>query len=354
MRDATDIHLQQLIVHILDPGHANSLVLSERALPLENEQRLAAYFVTHIQNSLQDPTAKAARFVTVDEASVSGVCQAMRGGELDLVEGSRRLATQLYSTMAKDQRISAGELAVCLYQAGQGASVTRYLALLKIDPSEVFRHKTERDPHGHLYVRFEIETDVLPTTREKLQKCAFVQPLDPSPEYDMMLLDRQGPGRRLVARFFTEDFLGAELALDSRQRTDRLSKGLVIAQNQLRAALQPQEHERLRQAIDSTVTAATMNVDTWLEALPLQEEHKEHINQVVSSMLPDREFAIDATCAQHLIQKQRLRGDHDLRLERPAANYDQIVRSVELVREPGTPPYYRIVLHTEKWEEVLR
>ena len=53
--------------------------------------------------------------------------------------------------MKGNPRISPGELAICLYHTETRPS-TRYLGLLKIDPSAVFRHKTERDSPGRLCV----------------------------------------------------------------------------------------------------------------------------------------------------------------------------------------------------------
>ncbi len=356
MRYATDIQLDQLVAHILNPWQPNGYVLSERLLPLDKNQPLVDYFVGHIQNSLQDPAARAASFVALGGDSTSGIIQAMLDGSLDLVRGSRELAERLYNIIARDERISAGDLAVGFYRAGNKPHVPRYLALLKIDPSEAFRHKTDRDAQGNLYVNFEIETDVMPTTREKLQKCAFIQPLDPRPEYDMMLLDRQvRPSvSRPVARFFAVDFLGAQLTLDARQRTDRLYTSLVSAHNQLRHILRPQEDEILHQATDTAVTSAAFNFDNWLAALRLPEEHKEQIERVLSQDLPDREFEIDTTFSQQLIRKRRFRGEHGLRVEVAADWQNQVIRSVERIEDPGAPPYYRVVIHTERWEEVLR
>ena len=96
MRYATDIQLDQLIVHILNPWQPNGFVLSERTLPLDSNQRLVDYFAAHIQNSLQDPAAKAARFVALDGEAVSGICKVLLNGGLDMVEGSRLLAERLY------------------------------------------------------------------------------------------------------------------------------------------------------------------------------------------------------------------------------------------------------------------
>ncbi|MBE9573273.1 MAG: nucleoid-associated protein, partial [Proteobacteria bacterium] len=115
MRNATDIQLDQLIVHILDPKRPDGFVLSECTIPLGGDQRIVDYFVTHIQNSLKNPTAKAARFVVIDDEIVSGICKALLEDRLNFVEGSRRLAQELYEIIAKDRRINACDLAVCLY-----------------------------------------------------------------------------------------------------------------------------------------------------------------------------------------------------------------------------------------------
>ena len=79
---------------------------------------------------------------------------------------------------------------------------------------------------------------------------------------------------------------------------------------------------------------------------------KEEIDQIVSQMLPDREFAIDTTYAQGLTRKRRFRGDRGLLLSVPAETYDKIIRSVERVEDPGAPAFYRVTIHTERWEEV--
>ena len=353
MRDATNIQLEQLIVHILDPNNPDGIIQSERTIPLEGKQRLVDYFIGHIQNSLKNPLVKAARFDAIDNEIVSGICKDLLQDNLDLVEGSRKLAQKLYDIIAKDKRINACDLAVCFYRAEKHNRVSRYLALLNIEPSEVFRHKKTQDPKGKLYVDYEIETEVMPTTGEKLQKCAFIQQLDPRSDYDMMLLDRQKHGKD-VAKFFIKDFMGATPAFDARQRTDSLYKGLISAHNQIRSELQPHENESLDQAIQVAIKSDRINLDTWIKALPLSEVHKSQIEQVVSQNLPDREFEIDKTYAHKLIRKRRFHGDHGLKVLIEASEdiYKQVIRSVEPINEPGALPYYRITIHTNKWEEV--
>lgn len=353
MRDASNIQLDQLIVHILDPRRPNGFVLSECIIPLDGNQRLFDYFIGHIENSLKDSTTKAASFVAIDDKIVSGICKALLQDRLDLVEGSRKLAQQLYDIIAKDKRINSCDLAVCFYRAKKQNRVSRYLALLNIEPSEVFHHTQVRDPQGRLYVNFEIETEVMPTTGEKLQKCAFIQQLEPRPDYDMMLLDRQKQGKD-VAKFFIKDFMGATMALDARQRTDKLYNGLISARNQIRSELQPHENESLDQAIQVAIKSDNINLDTWVKALPLSEKHKQQIDQVVSQKLPDREFEIDKTYAQNLIRKRTFRGDYGLKImiEASEEKYKKVIKSVKHVEKPGAPPYYCIEIHTEKWDEV--
>ncbi len=356
MRYISDIQLDQAIVHIVDPGQPNGYILSERALPLAANPSLVEYFIGHVRNSLRDPTASAARFATLSPGGAAQICAGLLAGQQDLVDGSRQLADRLYQIIAKDKRIKGGSLAVCLYHSDDYPTTPAFLALLKIDPGQAYRPRIEKDASGKLLVNFEIESNVMPSAREKLQKCAFIQPLDPRPEYDMILLDRQArPDEALqVARFFKETFLEAEHAFDARQRTKRLYRALLSAQNQLRPELTPAQVDDLSQAIAGAVNSDTISLDEWIEALPLADEQKQQVNEVVVANLPDREFEIDRAYGQELSQKRRFRGDHDLRVEVPAEHYAQIIRSAEQITPPGEPPRWRVVIETEKWEEVTK
>jgi hypothetical protein len=356
MRYVKNIELEKLIVHILDPSHANGKTLSQRTLPLEESPKLVEYFQRHIQNSLQDPATKAARFANL-ESPACQLCTKILNGSQDLVLASRALADLLYQAMGSDKRISGGDLAVALYRADAGSGATQYLSLMKIDPTDAFRHMQKRDSQNRLYVTFELEPDVMPTTREKLQKCAFVQALQPRPaDYDMMLLDKQEKqvGALAVAKFFAEGFLGAELAMDDRERTDRLYRSLVSAQNLLRPQLTPVQDEQLRQAIDGAMAAQAIDLDAFIAPLALAQSQKDMIEQVVSQALPDREFAIDASYAQQLVQKRHFRGDHGMRLTVSAEHYHDMVESVEVVTEAGGPDYHRITLRSREWKEIMK
>jgi hypothetical protein len=257
--------------------------------------------------------------------------------------------------MSKDRRISTGDLVVCFYEA-ENTPNARYLALLKIDPSRVFRHTTKTDAQGRTYVGFEVESEAMPTVRERLQKCAFIRPLAPRPDYDMLLLDRQAGMARDVAKFFAEDFLGVDSAFDARMRTNLLYRSLVSARNQLTPdVISRQEQADLDDAIRGAMALERINVDTWIDGLDASPQVKAHIERVVAKNLPDRKFELDRPAAQALIRKRRFRGDGGLKVEVRADAYDQVVHAVRHVSEaPGKPPYYEVVIHTERWDEVTR
>jgi hypothetical protein len=350
MRDATNITIRELIIHILDP-QGQGLVLSSVAVPLEDSQPLVEYISGHILASLKDSGIKAARFRNLNPEQSSGVCRGMLRGDIPLVEGSRQLAQELYSIMERDHRITPGDLAICIYQANN-YPYTHFLGIMKVDPAQIFRHVILEDEDGEAYVSFETMPEAF--TSERLQKCAFIQPLEPRhPEYDMLLLDRQ---QRLaengsVARFFSETFLDAEEAFDARKMTEIVYRGLVNAENRVRERLTGEETDSLEEGILQAVASRRLNLDTWLDTLPLAEEIKQEIDQAVSPRLPTREVPIDRGFSQQLIRRVKYRGAGGLRLEVPSENYNTVVVSEEYVTgDPKRPPYYRIVIETEEWK----
>ena len=352
MRDAANLTIRELIIHILDP-QGQGLVLSNVAVPLESSPALVDYFSSHIQTSLKDPGIKSTRFRNINPEQPSGVCRGILRGDIPLAEGSHRLAQELYAILERDRRITSSDLALCLFQA-ENYPYTRFLGIMKVDPALIFRHVILQDQRGDTYVSFETLSQAF--TSERLQKCAFVQPLEPRhPEFDMLLLDRQ---QRIaengsIARFFSETFLDAEEAYDARKMTGIVYRGLVNAENRVRQRLTGEENETLEDSILQAVTSRRLNLDDWLENLPLAEEIKQEIDQAVSPRLPARELSIDRGFSQQLVRKVKYRGEGGLRLEVPSENFYTLVVSEEhITDDPERPPYYRIVIETEEWKRV--
>lgn len=352
MRDATNISIRELIVHILDP-QAQGLVLSNAPIPLETSPSLIEYFSGHILTSLKDAGIKSARFRNINPQQPSGICRGILRDELPLVEGSQRLAGELYANLERDRRITSGDLAVCIFQA-ENYPYTRFLGIMKVDPAQIFRHVIQKDAQGNTYVTFEAMAEAF--TTEKLQKCAFIQPLEPRhPEFDMLLLDRQSrlAENGSIARFFSETFLDAEEVLDARKMTEIVYRGLVHAENHLRERLSEEECESLEEGILQAITTRRLNLDSWLEDLPLAVEVKQEIDQTLRPRLPAREVVLDRSYSQQLVSKIKYRGEGGLRLEVPAENYNTLIVSEKYITDdPDRPPYYRIVIESEVWKRV--
>lgn len=356
MRDADGIQIEEMIVHILD-ARGRGLILSRASIPIDGEenQALRNYFTAHISDSLGTPAATAARFKHTGENTPFSLCLGLLNSSLSLVDASQELARLLYAILERDIRTTPADLAVCFYTT-ENYPGQRFLAILKIDPSEVFRHVVVTDDRGDpYYVTYQPDPNAF--TREKLQKCAFVRDLDPRrrDDYDMILLDRQVRDRRRrdVARYFQEEFLDAEDALDDSKRTDRLYFGIVNGLNAITSELDPRERLQLNQQVEAAITATEINLDDWIDRLPVPEWARERLDQSIRQRLPDRAFSLDPNYGKKLVRKRYFEGNFGFKLQVDRDDYDQIFQEVEPVRgDDGEIEYHRIVLHVPGWKEV--
>jgi hypothetical protein len=352
MRNIQSIKSIDLIIHILEP-QGQGLVLSQAPLPLQAHPELNDYFGRHILNTLHDSAARAARFRNINPEQASGACRELLREETTLVEGSQRLAKELYALMERDGRITGGDLIVCLFTS-DAYPYTRFLAILKVDPAQIFSHSVKQDRKGNTYVSFEPLKAAF--TNERLQKCAVIQPLEPRhPEFDMLLIDRQSRiESSSVARFFSESFLDAQEAQDARAVTQRVSKSLVSVQNDLREQLTPQENRQLESGIESALASRRVNLDTWVKELPLPAAAKQLIERRLPQDLPERSFSLDAELGKQIASVRKYRGDHGLRMELPAGEFPDLVVEAEYIEDdPEKGSYYRIVIETKTWKRVV-
>ena len=358
MRNATNIQVcnNEVAMHILDPKHAhNGTVISAHPISLSGKDDLLAFFCGHIQNGLKDSTSKAAMFKYIDAALPSGLCAGLLDHSLQLLPTSQRLAELLNTVMNNNHNISSGDLVVCLFEADNYPGI-RFVALLKIDPSNAFLQETLLDDQGLPYIDLQLRPNALPTIKERLQKCAFIQPLKPrNPDYDMLLLDRQSSadqGKR-IAKFFIDDFLDAVYSYDTTQRTKRLYEGLVSAHTQIKSSLSDEQNEDIDNRIRDAVTAQSINLDIWLEQLPISDDHKRKINEVLLNYMPDREFEIDREEGDRVSRKRRFRAEYQFRLSLTAEGYKRIVKEDRWHEEDETRPrYHRLIIETETWDEI--
>ncbi len=350
MGTASTITIKEIILHRLSADETGKAPqCSQRRLPANTDPDVFAYFQTHIGNSLAHPQARAARFKDLGQP-VAGACQDLLAGG-DLVAASQLLAEALYGVVKEDRRIAQGDLIVCLYDRGNKKTSNRGLALLKIDPVQVFEHQALTDQEGRKYITL-VKKGAMPTTREELQKCAFIRPLkarltEPA-DLEMTLLDRQRTGDKEVADFFSRGFLGATLVVDDRQATLRAIDAFAELENELRPLdlWQPVEPE-VRKVLSAPRAHLSKRLVGRLGLPPqVRERFEESLRK---KEILDLRFTVEGTALAKATQKTVYEGDYELEVKVLASQFETVVRSVKrLVPEVGLP-YFEITLHTKQW-----
>jgi len=338
MRDAMDVHVERAIVHIVN-HRQQRLVLSEAELSLQSGSEFQKYLDDQVKNALGDSGTSAAKFVPEGDGTTASLCHGILRDTEQLLDSSQKLAQCLFNAMRTDRRITPGSLVVCLYTASNYKA--KFLALIKIDPSDVLVQKVEKDRRGRRIVSFDIRGDAMPTARERLQKAALIQPKRRGADYDLLLLDRQVA--KVAANFFAKDFLNAAPALDTYARTERFYIGTQIAYNRLtqpsekgQPVLTPEQADVLLQQIDVALQTQTLNTNEWVANLDLPAEAKQVITEEVVNQLPvDRQFNMDTEYAQKkLVKKYRFRGDYGVLIEVEADYYKTVVTSRKDIKRP--------------------
>ena len=321
--------------------------MSSRELPLDDSPKLGEFFAGHIRNGLKDSQTRAAKWLTSQiPAQVPAVCQALLDGTQDLITASHQLATALHEAIGGDQRIARGTLAVCVYyDAASDPDAERFIALVKLDPSDVFRPEWQTDEEGLSFLSVSELPDALPTLHERLQKCAFVRARRPGDEYQLLVLDRQVAD--VSARFFMEGFLGAEVAFDDRALTEGLYRALISARRQLQTTLPVDRLIALDDAIRGLFAGEAVDLGEWLPTLPPAERNA--IDNEVRQRHLDRAFALHrGTQARLLGGKIRYRGDNGLQVQVDRDSYADMVELDEI--EGQVPRRFRVIIETSTWE----
>lgn len=338
MRNYTDIRVQRGALHVVAPK-GGRLRPTETALDLGDG--VGEFLAGHVVGGLADSKAKAAKFIVVGQGRTSELCGRILSSGTQFVERTGQLAQLLYTASEGDERVSDGSFVVLRCRSAE----EHFVAMLKLDPSNQYRTVEDEDEQGRRRNRMELETGILPSVRERVLKAAFVRSVG-GDEYDMLVLDRQRPGE-VVSRFFIQDFLGAEPALDARTRTTTLYKALTNVKNEVAPEMEPVERERLEVYIKGQVAGDHVNIDELVAGLPVEDEVRERFDERIKAALPDREFEVDRDTAVNLLKSRRFTGDNGLRVSVP----DQFFRDMVDPQPPGDDGFWTITIRTRHWRE---
>ena len=350
MRGFQDIKVLRGVTHILAPRDPTVLLrLSEAELPLDGG--VSEILASLVSGGLHDAQAKAAAFVVRGHTHPSGIFARLLGPSPRLVALSKGLARNLYAIAQHDVRVSDGTLAVVLCSAVSASGApARFPALLKLDPAAALRTVMDKDPHTkRARVRLELDPHALQSNSASIQKCAFVRVVDPSAEFEMLVVDRQ---RRpeVVSHFWVGDFLGAKVVLDAPERTKRLYRSLLAGRNNVEPDLEVADLAKLDQIIAGTVVQASVNLDNLIENLPFSRSIRERIDTVVSRSLPDRVFDLDPVVSAQFNRRRTYQGDNGLRLSVEAA-FSGMVHVEDIEKGTQKARRRKIWFETQTWKE---
>ncbi len=362
MLTATQVKVERAIVHIVNHLKPKKSVKSQNELPLNSNEHLRAYFEEQIANALGDTALSQAVFDNATNTNASAnLCLTAINQPRKFITSSQDLADALLTAMGTDGRIKpeSSNLALCLYSLPP--SPVKYLALLKLDPSEALVQKIELDSSGRpLWVNFEVREDAMPTAHERMQKAAIILAQRSKDGHDLLLLDRQTA--KEAANFFALKFLNAQPILDAKKRTDRLYNALVAAHNRLTPAtptpgkphLEVEKADEFLDEIDSVMRKSKIDTEDWLQNLALPEDAKQVIGNEIQRRLPvEKEFDLDPEYAQELNPKRRIKGNHNVIFEVDAANWNDVVSNEERSIVKGEKVLY-LKIKITNYQEVLK
>jgi hypothetical protein len=319
---------------------------SEAELNLEGKDDLRVFFTNHIANSLADGRGRIAKFKNINPKDPSGICAGILEGSTDFVEGTTQIAQRLYEIL-HDGRTKEADLAIAQYEA-KNFPKEQFIALLKIDPAQVFEHEfIEVD--GKLVVNYKPLINAF--TDQKLQKCAFIQSIEPKrhPDYDMVLLD---PKSKEVAQYFKDKLLDCEESYDAKIRTRKLWQSFVQAGNLISDRLGPEEVDEFEQQREAAMRRTSINYENFINTLDLSEDDKEDVQKIFSSRLPDRDFEIDQDYVEKIAKKRIFTGKYGLRVQVDSQYYNQVIELGDEIVEEGKVVGRKIILHARDWQEV--
>lgn len=344
MRHLTDIKIHQAAVHVVAPRRGELLRSSTQ---IELDEGVQSFLSAHVKKGLVDGNAIAANFRVTGTDRAEGVCRSIIKSAKSFVPRSGALAKMLFDASRSagqvDARVSDGTLVVARCSASNAGATTRFVALLKLDPSDAYRAE-ESEVDGRPVIRLVVQPNTLPSPRERLQKGAFIQAV--GSDFDALAVDHQRRGT-VVSDFFLDGFLGLEAASDDVERTRNFYRTMQRTFDDTKHQLSTTEYTTLDTFLRGAISGGSVDVDAITEALPAPPAVKEEFTAVLDS-LPDRHFDTDEATVVALLQRRTFRGDHGLRVSARSPHFDDMVD----VRTPadGSDDYI-ITIRTKEWSE---
>lgn len=205
-----DIHLQQVIIHIMD-STMGMPVLSDQIL--DHGSDFGDFVRAHIFRLLESDDMKKCSF---DENSqVEAVLEEYRQDQF--VACSQKLGELLYGVMNKNIDIPPADLLVVEYQVEQQP----FLALLKMNYKTYYTHMTDSDPWGNSNSVIK-QKAILPGENQKLAEAALIDLTDKS----LRLIEKKYDVNGVKTNYFSQSFLQCHGSLSPKTKLAIVTKAV--------------------------------------------------------------------------------------------------------------------------------
>lgn len=206
------ISITEAVLHILD-SNSEEPILNEYTLELNDE--IYKFLLKHVERCLKDEELRYALF-NPERNIVKDLSQEYLNGENNFLAVSKELATQMFLLIKSKGSISSCDLLIVSISTEYGP----LLGIIKMDYIKNYVHNIE-------FIEEKIGINIvpqftgLPVSSQRIQKCAFIKPLRPDQEFNLMVIDKDNnkDKEEYGSNYFMTNYLGCSVVDNERDRT---------------------------------------------------------------------------------------------------------------------------------------
>ena len=305
-----EININEAIIHILD-NNGLEPVLNEYKLQMEEDTYKFIY--KHIEKCLNDEDLKYAKFNDERNIVKEIVQDYLMGSDKDLIKLSKELSRQLFSIMKGNVNIPSCDLIVASIITDQGPMI----AILKMDYVKNFTHEVEF-VDNKIGIGIVPQSAGLPGSGQKIQKAAFIKPINEEQTYNLMVLDKQKKSKdedEYGANYFINSFLGCTIITNDRDMTKsflnatetwtrkNFSEDAVTAEK-VRTAIKSKLKE------EDIVNVSELSNELFID----NQKSKEDFTSFIKAQGLNDDIQIDKMWVEKKLKRVRLKIDKDVDL----------------------------------------
>lgn len=299
-----EINIMEAIIHVLD-NNSDEPVLNDYQLELN--EGTYTFLLKHVEKCLKDEKLRYAKF-NPGRSIVKEASEEYFNGRDNLTNISKELSIRLFNFMRANRDIPSCDLCVL-------SIVTEYgpmIAILKMDYVKNFTHKID-------IIENKIGINIingfgLSTSKQKIEKAAFIKPTREGQKFNVMVLDkvkRQIDKDEYGSNYFTDNYLNCSLIMNERDNTKNfLTKSEYWIRNNIVDDAEKQESIR-----DNIKNALLNNEKIEIDSFSnnLDEDMKLNYRMFMDQFI-EPDFKVDKVYAEKKLNRIRLKIDKDIDL----------------------------------------